>query len=174
MNLKKLGGCKPKPATYRFNQSYKKDETTGCWVWLGKSRSGSSGLYGRIQVNKKTIPAHRFSWELHNEQKIPDGMFVLHKCDNPECVNPEHLFLGTHQDNTNDKVSKNRQAKGDSFKHRKPAKGSANGLAKLTEESAKKIFNDTRPQRKIAETYGVSQAVVSNIKLMKTWKLIHD
>jgi hypothetical protein len=173
MNLKKLGGCKPKPAVYRFNMSYKKDEKTCCWIWQGKSRSGASKLYGRIKVDGKSMPAHRFSWEIHNEQKTPSGMFVLHRCDNPECVNPDHLFLGTHQDNMDDKVSKNRQAKGDSFKNRKPAFGSKNGLSKLTDQKAMQIFLDDRPQRKIAADYGITQASVFYIKSKRTWRHIH-
>ena len=173
MDLRKLGGCKPKPAIYRFNNSFVKDEKTGCWNWIGKSRSGSSRLYGRITVDNKIMPAHRYSWELHNDKKIPAGMLVMHKCDNPECVNPDHLTIGTTQDNSDDKVRKNRQAKGESFSKRKPASGSKNGLAKLTEIEAKEIFNSKSPQREIASRYGVSQTVVHNIKSIKTWKLIH-
>lgn len=174
MDLRKLGGRIPKSPVYRFNNSFVKDEITGCWNWLGKTRSGKCKLYGRIKVNKKSMPAHRFSWELHNEKKVPDGMIVMHKCDNPECVNPDHLCIGTTQDNSDDKVRKNRQAKGLSFVNRKAANGSRHGLAKLTENQAKEIFNDTNSQRKIAERYGVSQTVIHNIKSMKTWKIIHD
>jgi len=119
------------------------------------------------------MPAHRFSWEIHNEQKTPPKMFVLHRCDNPECVNPDHLFLGTHQDNMDDKVSKNRQAKGDSFKNRKPAFGSKNGLSKLTDQKAMQIFLDDRPQRKIAADYGITQTSVFYIKSKRTWRHIH-
>jgi hypothetical protein len=173
MNLKTLGGCKPKPAIYRFNMSYKKDEHSGCWIWQGKSKSGSSKLYGRIKVNKKNVPAHRFSWEIHNNQEVPEKMFVLHKCDNPGCVNPDHLFVGTHQDNMNDKVLKNRQAKGSDFKNRKAAIGSKNGLSKLTEKQAMEIYLDERPQRIISKDYEVTQTVVHNIKSQKTWRHIH-
>ena len=174
MNLKSLSGCKPKPAIYRFNMSYKKDDKTNCWIWQGKSRSGNCKLYGRIKVDGKSVPAHRFSWEIHNNQKLPHGMFVLHRCDNPECVNPDHLFLGTHQDNMNDKVAKNRQAKGDALKNKKPARGEKNGLSKLDDEKAMKIFLDDRPQRKIANEYGVTQVAVFYIKTKRTWKHIHD
>jgi hypothetical protein len=174
MNLKKLGGCKPKPPIYRFNMSYIKDETTGCWVWQGKSRSGSSQLYGRIKVNKKAVPAHRFSWEIHNNQKVPNGMFVLHRCDNPECVNPDHLFVGTHQNNMDDKVAKNRQAKGDCFKNRNHAKGERNGLSKLTEQQVIKIFQDQRSQRVIAKDHNITQAAVWAIKNKRTWSYLHD
>jgi hypothetical protein len=174
MNLKKLSGRKSKPANYRFNMSYIKNEETKCWVWQGKARSGSSKLYGRITVDKKSVPAHRFSWEMHNQQKIPENYFVLHRCDNPECVNPDHLFLGTHQDNMDDMVKKNRQAKGSNFANRKPARGEKNGLSKLTEKQAIEIFNDQRSQRTIAKQYGVTQTAIFYIKIKRTWRYIHD
>ena len=174
MNLRKLTGRNPPPPEYRFAASYKQDEKTGCWIWQGKSRSGTCGLYGRIRVNGRNVAAHRFSWELHNRKSIPEKMFVLHTCDNPSCVNPNHLFLGTHQDNMDDKVAKNRQAKGDDFKNRKPAIGERNGLAKLTKEKAMNIFLDDRPQRTIAKEHGISQTAVFHIKSKRAWRHIHD
>lgn len=81
-------------------------KTEGCWKWTAKrDRNG----YGRFSPNgqySQTV-AHRFSWELHNGP-IPEGMLVCHHCDNPECTNPSHLFLGTPQDNMDDKVRKGR------------------------------------------------------------------
>lgn len=75
-----------------------------CWEWrAGKDADG----YGGICIFGKAYKAHRFSWALHN-QKDPGNMLVLHSCDNPGCVNPEHLFLGSNHDNSNDKVSKKR------------------------------------------------------------------
>lgn len=173
MNLKRLGGCKPKPAIYRFGMSYEVDLETMCWNWIGTINRGSKKQYGSIKANGKSVAAHRFSWEFYNNSKIPTGMIVMHKCDNPKFVNPMHLQLGTHKENMEDMVSKNRQAKGDSFSKRNPAKGSRNGLSKLTEHQAMEIFKDTRSQRSIAQQYGISQAVVHNIKSMKTWKIIH-
>ena len=170
MNLKKLSGCKPKSAIYRFNASYRKDESTGCWNWLGKSRSGACRLYGRISVDGKYVAAHRYSWELHNNESIPDGMIVMHKCDNPSCVNPDHLALGTHQDNMDDMVAKGRQSKST---HQR-AKGEENGNSKITEKEAKEIFADDRSQRAIAKDYGITQAAVSLIKQKRTWRSIHD
>lgn len=173
MNLKKLGGCKPKSAVYRFNNSYIKEVSTGCWIWQGKSKSGASRLYGRIKVDGKPIAAHRYSWELHNNKKVPHGFLVMHKCDNPACVNPDHLIVGTHQDNMNDMKAKNRQFTKLRGVTRNVAIGSKNGNSKLTEDQAISIFNDTRPQRLIAIDHGVSQTVVHNIKSKKTWKYIH-
>lgn len=77
----------------------------GCWVWTGsKIPTG----YGKLSIHNKKVAAHRLSWALHNGP-IPAGLHVLHRCDNPPCVNPEHLFLGTDGDNAADKVSKGRQ-----------------------------------------------------------------
>lgn len=75
-----------------------------CWIWGNIS---NEKVYGQTRLNKKPIPAHRLSWMLW-VGKIPDGIWVLHKCDVRHCVNPDHLFLGTAQDNTNDMRSKNR------------------------------------------------------------------
>jgi hypothetical protein len=75
-----------------------------CWEWTAsKQRRG----YGRFKLNSKPEKAHRIAWSLVNG-KIPEGMCILHKCDNPPCVNPLHLFLGTHADNMKDMRQKNR------------------------------------------------------------------
>jgi hypothetical protein len=81
---------------------------TGCWLWTG---SVASHGYGDLRLNKKTKLAHRLSWELANGH-IPDGYFVLHRCDVRLCVNPSHLFLGTTTDNMRDKVKKGRHSAG--------------------------------------------------------------
>jgi hypothetical protein len=90
----------------RFWDKVKK--TDGCWNWVpGNER------YGKLKAtgSRKNVLAHRMSWEMHNGP-IPDEMHVLHTCDNTRCVRPDHLFLGTHQDNMDDKVVKGRQATG--------------------------------------------------------------
>ena len=107
----------------RFAKYYTCDLATGCWNWHGafdgQPRDGDNprGRYGRFVIKKRTMGAHRASYELHCGP-APKGMQACHKCDNPACVNPDHLFLGTHQDNTDDKVAKGRCAMSRGFRPR--------------------------------------------------------
>lgn len=101
---------------YRIKDFYKekflsriKKDSNKCWIWTGYFGGSGKFQYGRLSFNKKYVAAHRFSFEYHKE-KIPKGMLVCHTCDNPKCVNPEHLFIGTYKDNNIDSVDKNRHA----------------------------------------------------------------
>lgn len=84
-------------------------KTKGCWIWKGAMQRGGYGVISAGFWKGKIIAAHRFSWYLHSG-KYPNGKVVCHKCDNPACVKPAHLYIGTHADNVKDKVSKGRQA----------------------------------------------------------------
>lgn len=92
------------------------EKTDSCWLWIGaKNKVGYGYFQDKLTRNKY---AHRFSYN-HFKGFIADGLFVLHNCDNPSCVNPDHLFLGTHDDNMKDAVRKNRFPKGDNHYMRK-------------------------------------------------------
>ena len=168
MNLKRMP--KRLPIRERFNLMYAPCPISGCWIWLGRER-GSNG-YGCFVINYRSRPAHRVSYELHRGA-IPAGMHVCHTCDVPACVNPAHLFLGTHLDNQADKVAKGRQARGAFLSSRQAAsraRGERNGSAKLTQEQVSAIRADTRPQRQIARDFHVSQALIGKIKQGRLWR----
>jgi hypothetical protein len=143
----------------RFERKISPEPNSGCWLWMGNYfRKG----YGALKANGKNVSAHRASWRLYRGD-IPASKCVLHRCDNRACVNPDHLFLGTNDDNVADKVSKNRQ-------HR--AQGSSHGLAKLSEENIPMIFGLSRSghvQREIAERFGVSRTKIGQILTGRAW-----
>lgn len=132
------------------------DPKTNCWVWMfARTRKG----YGRYFHNKR---AHRGAWEAVNGP-IPEGMFVCHKCDNPPCCNPEHLFLGNHEDNVQDKVSKGRQA----FQ-----RGTLNGRSVLSEHDVSiiKLLSGLGVRKHLLATlYDVSEGAVSDIRGQRCW-----
>lgn len=96
---------KKKSITDRILKKVEKDIHTGCWRWTGATINKG---YGKINIEGKTLLTHRVSWEVFNNKKIPQNDLVLHKCDNGMCVNPDHLFLGNHKDNTQDMMQKKR------------------------------------------------------------------
>lgn len=132
----------------------RRPELGPCWEWNGVrlSRSG----YGQVSLqSRRTAMAHRTSYVLH-VGPIPDGMEVCHRCDNPPCVNPAHLFLGTRRENAADMVAKHRDLR-----------GSRSPYAKLTFEQADAIRAEYAAggisQTEIAERYGVKQAGISRV-----------
>lgn len=147
----------PERVLTRFENRYMPEPNSGCWLWFG---FGAESRYPEFLVNGKRWRAHRFSWVIHNGF-IPDGMLVCHKCDVKCCVNPEHLFLGTHQDNTNDMMKKGRG--------KFNGVGTKNSSVKLTEKEVILIREDERSYKKIGADYGVSGTNVGHIKLRKLW-----
>jgi hypothetical protein len=124
------------------------------------------------------MTAHRASWIIHNG-KIPNGLFVCHKCDNKKCVNPDHLFLGTQKDNMKDKISKGREARGKSHgsftRPEKTLKGESVHLSKLKNNdilNIRKLRDDGEKLLDIANIYGVTMSNISCICKNKTWKHI--
>ena len=101
----------PFPETITAKFWLRVTKTEDCWLWTGGSSKRK--LYGRFYLdggrhNRRMMGAHRFSWLLHRGD-IPQGLMVLHRCDNPKCVNPDHLFLGNAKDNSQDMANKGRQ-----------------------------------------------------------------
>lgn len=101
-------GPVPQPTLLRFERMYIPEPNSGCWLWTGGgSRYGVFTMSSRAKRSARSVPAHRLSHELFNGP-IPRGLIVRHKCDTPFCVNPDHLEVGTQQDNMNDMVARGR------------------------------------------------------------------
>ena len=153
----------------RFWDKVKKNHD--CWEWKGSSYLG----YGQIWRNGKKVKAHRLSWEMHNGI-IPEGIFVLHKCDNPSCVNPEHLFLGNQKDNMQDCSKKKRncmQVYPGAFGHRK---GEKHRGAKLSNSDVQEIVilfgSNKYTKAELARMFKVHRTTVSKIFEGKNWKSV--
>jgi hypothetical protein len=133
-------------------------DETSCWDWnAARDKDG----YGKIGAHRVTFKSHRLSWEYQNGP-IPEGLCVCHKCDNPSCVRPDHLFTETAQKNNLDKELKNRQTR-----------GTKNGMHILTEEdvrSIRKMYSTGQhSQITLSEMYGVTQSCISKIVRNKRW-----
>lgn len=135
----------------------KVDRTGDCWTWTGTRKEGG---YGQFHYGGKTTKAHRVAWIL-TSGAIPDGMCVLHHCDNPPCVRPEHLFLGTLSDNMQDCAAKGRCALQRDF----PRTGLDNPRGKLTDFDVAVIraLRPLRDSRELAPIFGVTD---SHIRLL--------
>jgi hypothetical protein len=154
--------CKQK-LLVRFELGFEKLEEGECWLWL-KCRDKCG--YGQIRVKNKIEGAHRVSYEVY-VGNIPSGLHVLHKCDTPTCVNPSHLFLGTHKDNMLDRKKKGRG---------NPSCGENSYASKLTEEQVnliRKIYicgNPKYGQRALSRKFNVSYTLINGIVNRKRWK----
>lgn len=162
-----------RPTEERFWAKVSRLADDACWPWLAGGRPAG---YGQFRGDhKQKIDAHRFSWTLHHGP-IPDGMFVCHRCDNPRCVNPAHLFLGTTQDNTADRHKKGRDYGGDRHYSRtspeRLARGERNGWAKLTSEQALAIRTRRAAGlslRLVGVEFNVSATTVLRICRRESW-----
>lgn len=139
-----------------FDNRYIPEPNSGCWLWLGAINKAG---YGQIRYNKKIINAHRYYYQKYNNITLPYNVVVRHKCDNPLCVNPEHMEIGSHQDNMNDMVKRNRSAKGENH-----------GNNKLTENEVIHIYHSKLTNRELADYYSVNIETIRLIRVGKSWK----
>lgn len=173
----------------RFERFIQPEPNTGCFLWAGAM---STAGYGRFGVGKNNIiDAHRVSW-MFNRGPIPEGLFVCHRCDVKHCVNPAHLFIGTCADNNRDAAAKGHTRSGDRHHSRlrpetmprgdrhpmraRPelaTRGTQCRHAKLTDAAVRTIrarLGEGRRQQAIADEFGVSQTVISQIACLKRWR----
>lgn len=161
-------GLPTMPTKDRILKNVVINNVTGCWEWVGYKRNG----YGRTIIGsrkdgtRKTITAHRLSYLIFRE-KIPDGMEICHSCDNPACINPDHLFAGTRQENIDDRERKGRNI---------VKTGEEQSLAKLSKKAVKdarweRTYHGTSFQ-KLADRYGVSKKTMQNAINGTTWKCV--
>lgn len=154
-----MGIGKRIPTEVKFWESVERSE--GCWVWAGARDRRPRHGYGITRVDGRNVGAHRVAWEL-THGPIPSGQHVLHRCDNPPCVNPAHLFLGTHQDNMRDMMAKVRNARGE-----------RSGNAKLIVGDVRRIrwlVRQGHSQSAVARLFGLNSGTVNRISRGLSWK----
>lgn len=135
------------------------DPATGCWNFTGAARNKG---YGQISIRGKVTLAHRAAYELFLGP-IPSGLQICHRCDNPLCINPSHLFAGSAEENMQDAAKKGRTARGGNHP-----------CAKLTEADARAIRGMEGHPREIARRFNVSPSAVIGIRLRRTWKHLEE
>lgn len=159
LRLPERGPARRATLRERFNAKFVVDGESGCWVWAGAKR-GQYG-HGHMKVGHHFVGASRVAWMLHRGE-IPDGLFVCHRCDNPPCVNPEHLFLASPVENTADMIRKGRNAR-----------GTGHPNAKLTERDIVEIrdaASSGERLRSIAKRLGVAASTVADIAHRRAWR----
>jgi hypothetical protein len=145
-----------------FESRYIPEPNSGCWLWIGNSFAsrGGYGCFTMRPARIKSERAHRLAWKIHVGQ-ISREEHVLHRCDNPVCVNPAHLFLGDQSTNMKDKCEKGRQDR-----------GSDHWNVKLKPRDVIKIRSSTDRKKLLAKRYGVSPATITDIQKRRSWQHI--
>lgn len=153
-----------RPVAERFWEKVAKGD--GCWEWLAHRKQRG---YGTLQIGRRSVAAHRVSWELHYGP-IPDGLWVLHRCDNPPCVRPDHLFLGDAAANGRDMGSKGRAA---IQQHPElVTRGEAHPWAKLNAEAVRQVramLETGLSLRRVGAQFGVGPETIRAIRDRRTW-----
>lgn len=148
---------KTRPVRERFDEKYFVEPNTGCWLWTA---TVSSVGYASFYLNGEPRGAHRVAWEWRHGT-IPPGMWVLHSCDTRSCVNPDHLFLGTPQDNTQDMIRKGRDVRGEQHPTSK--------LTTSQVDAIRQRLADGDLQSIVATEFGVARTTVSAIAIGRSW-----
>lgn len=157
-------------ASRRFVEKFSVLTVDECWQWEGANDTCG---YGNVTINGRNKKAHRVAWESVNGQ-IPEGMYICHRCDNPGCVNPTHLFIGTQKDNMRDMKNKGRR-KGiiPNWKTSPVKTGEKNANAKLSYKKAEEIrslYNSgDKTMVLLASMYGVNRNLISKVVRGKVW-----
>lgn len=151
----------------RFERWWKEDQETGCWNWQGKLLDTG---YGQFNLNgDRPVLSHRAAWLIyrgeipHNPNSAYGTYYLCHTCDNPQCVNPDHLFLGDQQSNMNDKMAKARHNYGIS-------RGVNHGNAKVSEGDIRTIRASADSLTTLSKRYGLAKSTVAAIRKRETWK----
>ncbi len=155
--------CKGCGAAIRAETVFRKIDQSGeCWLWLGQISRGGYGKHCHML-------AHRLVW-LFSGREIPERLCLLHRCDNPPCVNPDHLFIGTQRENMNDMDAKGRR-------RNSSQRGEANGFPKLTVAIVKDIWRlkyQGMSQHSTARELGITRAAVCDVIRGRTWRHVRD
>lgn len=171
-----------------FNESayrrfwLKVEKGEGCWLWQGKPGQDGYGQFRSGGEGSPTLRAHRAAWAFWHGEMPPDDLLVCHRCDNPLCVRPSHLFLGSPAENSADMVAKARQTRGEAHPNfgkawgkatpEQRARGSRNGAARLDEDAVREIrrlYAAGHRQVDLAKQFGTPQPNISKIVRREAW-----
>lgn len=152
-----MRGCLDPVANFR--EKYVVDAATGCWLWQATTMPNG---YGKFGYKGRIDTAHRAAWQLFRGP-IPQGLWVLHRCDVRSCVNPDHLFLGDRRENTADMMRKHRQARGERVTG-----------ARLTAHDVLRIRRSPASTATLAASLGVHTITVGNVRNGSSWKHVRE
>jgi len=160
--LQRKRGPQERPLSERFWEKVNQGSEDQCWEWIGTRNNKG---YGRVYVSREKGPkfSHRVSWELINGH-IPEGKYILHRCDNPPCCNPAHLFVGTHLDNIRDMIAKGRRRDISCV-----LRGEDVPKSKLTYNDVKFIRESNLSCGSLGSILGVSGSTIKAVRQRRNW-----
>jgi hypothetical protein len=162
------------PVAARFEAKYVPEPNSGCWLWTGVlsgAKLNRAVLGEKVDGRWRNTYASHIAWRLYRDGDIPPGLLVCHRCDNPYCVNPEHLFLGTHRENTQDAVRKGRMC---GPKNPAVYRGENHSRAKLTDQQAREIFASKELGTVLARRFCVSRSTIRHVRIGRSYRSATD